>query len=1068
MRRLGLDIGTNSIGWCLVEFDEEHPIGIRILDIGVRIFSDGRDPKTGASLAVDRRTARSMRRRRERYLRRRSVFLDTLIQYGLMPADADEAKLVAAQDPYSIRARALAERLEPHEIGRALFHLNQRRGFLSNRKAERRSKDNEDGKIASGAKALDQAMAEAGADTLGLFLAGRAEKRVRLNGESQSYDFYPQRRHIEYEFQRICEEQARHHPALLTEAARAALYRILFFQRPLKEPEVGVCLFAGRYGIARDERRLPKAHPLFQERRLYEEVNQLEITTPGEASRKLTLDQRDKLILALRDKRKVAFTSLARTLKLEPGESFNKASETRTDLMGNEVRAVLGDKKRFGGGWHHKTPEAQWEIIEKLIDEEDPEALRAHLTGACGLDEETADAVAKAPPPEGFGRLGETATRRILEQLKTGEINGVPLTYNQAVEACGWHHSDDRTGEILEKLPYYGELLSRDIPPGSFDPADADAPERYWGKITNPTVHIGLRQLEKLVNAIIAAHGRPDQIVVELARELNLSEDDKKKHEARIRRDTAAAIARGEKLEQEGIPNTGANRALLKLWEELNPANPLDRRCPYCAEPIGMRALFSGEADVDHIIPYSRSLDDSAGNRVVAHRHCNRAKGKDTPYEKWGPHKDPERWDRIAEQVARLHKSKQWRFGPDAMERVERGGDFLARQLTDTQYLSRLAGKYLRSLYPTKEDGSVYVIPGRMTAMLRRLWGLNSLLPDHNYVGNEHSNAPKNRLDHRHHAIDAAVTAVTTRSLLQRIARTAGQAEDKDLDRLFEDLDQPWGGFREELGEALARVTVSHKADHGRNGRPSRHRDMTAGRLHNDTAYGLTGDVAADGKTPIVVHRVPLAGLKPADLTSPDRIPDSMLRDALFEWTRDLAGKPFEAALQRFRDTHPVFRGIRRVRVREPLNVIPIRDASGRAYKAYKGDANARFELWRLPDGSLKTRVVSMFEAHQQRQDDRPHPAAKRLLALRQNDLLAVERNGGPREILRVAGFNVQGRLTLAAANEAGNLKERDGLSNDSDPFKYVYLSGRSIVNAKARQVRVDPLGRLFDPGPRA
>ena len=194
MRRLGLDIGTNSIGWCLTQDDGQ------IVDIGVRIFSDGRDPKSGASLAVDRRMARSMRRRRDRYLGRRSAFLETLIQHRLMPADADEARLVAAQDPYVLRARALEAQLEPYEIGRALFHLNQRRGFLSNRKAERAQKDGEDGKIASGAKALDHAMAEAEADTLGQFLAGRPEKRVRLNGESQEYDFYPQRRHIEYEF----------------------------------------------------------------------------------------------------------------------------------------------------------------------------------------------------------------------------------------------------------------------------------------------------------------------------------------------------------------------------------------------------------------------------------------------------------------------------------------------------------------------------------------------------------------------------------------------------------------------------------------------------------------------------------------------------------------------------------------------------------------------------------------------------------------------------------------------------------------------------------------------------
>ncbi|HWW63159.1 MAG TPA: type II CRISPR RNA-guided endonuclease Cas9 [Sphingomonadaceae bacterium] len=1057
---------------------------MRIVDIGVRIFGSspngaGRDPKSGASLAVDRRTARAMRRRRDRYIRRRSVFLDTLIRYGLMPADTDEAKLVAAKNPYSIRARALTERLEPYEIGRALFHLNQRRGFLSNRKAERRSKDSEDGKIASGAKALDQAMAEAGADTLGQFLAGRSEKRVRLNGESQGYDFYPQRRHVEYEFQRIWEEQAKHHPILLTEEARAALHRILFFQRPLKEPVVGVCLFAGRYGIARDERRLPKAHPLFQERRLYEEVNQLEITTPGEAPRKLTLDQRDKLILASRDKRKVAFTSLAKTLKLQPGESFNKASEARTDLTGNEVRAVLGDKKRFGAAWHHKTPEAQWEIIERLIDEENPEALHDYLTGTCGLGEEAADAVAKAPLPEGFGRLGETATRRILEQLKTGEINGAPLTYSQAVEACGWHHSDDRTGEVLDRLPYYGELLSRDIPPGTFDPRDLEGGrrekkiERYWGKITNPTVHIGLRQLEKLVNAIIAVHGRPDQIVVELARELNLSEKDKDEHNRRIRKDTADAQARSRKLIEEGIADTGANRARLKLWEEL-AGNPVDRFCPYCGDAgklIGFRALFSDEVDIDHVIPYSRSLDDSAANKVVAHRNCNRAKGNKTPYERWGS--DPERWDRIAAQVANLRKSKQWRFGPDAMERVEKDGGFLARQLTDTQYLSRLAGKYLRSLYPTKEDGRVFVITGRMTAMLRRLWALNDVLDDSKIVENKNSNAPKNRLDHRHHAIDAFVCAVTSQSLLTRIAAAAGRAEEKDLDRQFEDLPEPWPGYLPELRARLLATVVSFKPDHGRKGVPSPMRDVTAARLHDDTAYGLTGEVGPDGRTPVVVKRVAFLSLEPKDISDPERIRDATLRADLYRATQGLSGTAFQQALMQFKETHPVFRGIRHVRVlgerpgTTTLSVIPIKDKAGRAFKAYKGNANARFIVWRLPDGGWKHSTVSVFAAHQRGYElPRPHPAAKKILDLRQNDLVAIERDG-TRAIMRVVKFSESGQVTLAAHNEGGALKARDAASNDIDPFKYVAPTAGGLKKLKARQVRIDPLGRVFDPGPR-
>lgn len=1085
--RLGLDIGTNSIGWTLVHGDR------RIIDIGVRIFNDGRDPKSGASLAVDRRAARAMRRRRDRYLGRRSAFLQALVDAKLMPTNSDEAQLIAngkwgrwrkadgkfpAALPYELRARAITEKLEPYEIGRALFHLNQRRGFLSNRKTERRQKPGEEGKIESGAKALDQAMAEADAETLGQFLAGRDGKRVRMDSESQDYDFYPQRRHVEYEFARIWQEQAKHHPDLLTETARAALHRILFFQRPLKEPEVGVCTFVN------SERRLPKAHPLFQERRLYEEVNQLEITAPGAASRKLTMDQRDTLIRILRERKEVSFATLAggKGLRLQSGESFNKASETRLTLRGNEIYAAMADKKRFGqNDWANKTPEQQWRIVERLLEEEDPDQLHLFLTEECGLDDQQARETAKVRPPEGHGRLGETATRLILVELKKDVI-----TYDKAVALAfpGGHHSDFRTSEVLDRLPYYGELLSSDIPPGS--QVASDPPEKRWGKITNPTVHIGLRQLEKLVNAIIAVHGLPDQIVVELARDLKLNEKDKEDHSKRIRKDTADAQRRSRMLQgvdasgnPTGAPvaaDTGANRALLKLWEELNPANIADRRCPYCAEAIGMRQLFT-EADIDHIIPYSRSLDDSAGNKVVAHRKCNRAKGNKTPYEKWGPHLDPDRWDRIATQVARLHKSKQWRFGPDAVARVEKDGGFLARQLTDTQYLSRLAGKYLRSLYPTKDDGSVYVIPGRMTAMLRRLWGLNSILPDHNYVENKHSDAPKNRLDHRHHAIDAAVTAVTTRSLLQRIARTAGLAEDRDLDRLFDDLEQPWPGFREELQDRLSRVTVSHKADHGQRGRPSPHRDSTAGRLHNDTAYGLTDQLAKDGKTPIVVHRVPLTSLKPEDISNSERIIDGALRTALQEAAGARTGKDFEASLAKLRrdgssktnrNGDRLFKGLRHVRVREPLNVIVVRNKAGKPYKAYKGDANARFDVWRPPNGRWVSHVVSMFDAHQPADSDtRPHPAAKKVLSLRQNDALAIERDGGPREIVRVVKFSTNGSMQLAACSEAGALKARDASPNDLDPFRYINTSAGGLKTIKARQIRIDPLGRIFDPGPR-
>lgn len=1047
--RLGLDVGTNSIGWALIDGD-------RIVDLGVRIFSDGRDAKSGASLAVNRREARAARRRRDRYLGRRSAFLRALIDLGLMPADANEAKLVAAKDPYDLRARALDERLEPHEIGRALFHLNQRRGFRSNRKAERARKENDDGKIESGAKALDVALAEADARTLGEFLANLETKRVRMGGENQSYDFYPLRRHIESEFATLWAAQALHHPALLTEVARASLHRILFYQRDLKDQEIGFCTFAGWSGVPEDERRLPKAHPMFQERRLYEEVNNLRIVSSGVQDRALTLAERDALILKLKDTRKSGFSALGKLIKLGEGERFNKESETRKDLLGDEVRAEMADKKRFGKSWNFFDLPQQLTIIDRVQNETDPDVLLDWLRTEFALDEPAALAVGNARLPEGYGRFGETATRRIIEALKADVI-----TYDKAVQAAGFHHSDLRTGEIWDRLPYYGQVLTAEISPGKAEYGDED--ERRFGKITNPTVHIGLRQLQRLVNAVVDVHGRPDEIVVELARDLKLNEEEKKKHEARIRRDTAAAVARGDMLVQDGIPDTGANRKVMRLWEELNPANPADRRCPYCGEVIGIRALFSGECDIDHIIPYSQSLDDSAGNKVISHRHCNRSKGNKTPFECWGH--DDARWEVISAQVARMPTSKQWRFSPDARERLQRDGGFIARQLTDTQYLSRVTAKYLSSLYAPDEGRRVHAVPGRMTAMLRRLWGLNSLLPDHNFVENKHSNAPKNRLDHRHHAIDGAVVAVTDAALLRRVATTAARAEDKHLDRLFEDLALPWPCFRDELREHLARVTVSHKPDHGRRRKPSRNRDVTAGRLHNDTAYGLTGQFAANGTTPIVVHRVPFAGLKPSDIADPSVIPDDALRMALSDATRDLTGKAFEQALKDFAGQHPVFKGIRRVRVREALNVIEIRNRRGLPYKAYKGDANARYDVWRLPDGKWVADTVSMFDAHQPDTiDRRPHPAAKKVMSLRQNDTVVVEREGDGRQLMRVVKFSKSG-VVLAGTEEAGPLKARDAAPDD--PFRYFVASGGTLKKNKARQARIDSLGRVFDPGPR-
>lgn len=1046
--RLGLDVGTNSIGWCLYDGDN-------ILDIGVRIFSDGRDAKTGASLAVDRRAARAMRRRRDRYLRRRSALLSALVDVGLMPADKAAAKVVAGLDPYPLRAKGLADKLTAHEFGRVLFHLNQRRGFKSNRKTDR--DPNEGGKIAGGAKALDAAM---GDRTYGQFLNDSATKRVRMRPEGNGYDFYPERRHLEEEFDRLWAAQAVHNPKLLSDTVRERLHRIIFFQRDLKAQKVGGCTFYN------EEPRMPKSSPLFQELRLYQEVNHLKITRAGETARALTLDERNALILSLKTRKKQAFKSLGKIIKLDECEDFNKSSENRSELTGDEVFAAFSDKKAFGSRWAHFDAGTQATVIEMVENEPDPQTLYDWLMVTHGVTLDEAHAIGKIRLPVGHGRLGETASRLILEKLKEAVI-----TYDEAVTlAINKSHSDFRTGEILDELPYYGEILSREIPPGTQNRDDDD--ETRWGKITNPTVHIGLNQLRKLVNAVIAKYGRPNEIVVELARELKLNEKQKAERNRDLNANTKAAMARGEKLVECGQADNGGNRMRLRIWEELNPSNPLDRRCPFCGNVISIEMLFNGTAEVEHIIPYSRCFDDGAGNKVMAHRHCNRDKGNKTPYEKWG---GTDRWPVIADQVARLHKSKQWRFAPDAMERIESNGGFIARQLTDTQYLAKATRSYLSALYPERPtdrspgEGAkgVYVTPGRMTAMLRRVWGLNDLLPDHNYVENRHSEAPKNRLDHRHHAIDAAVVGATTRGLLNMVAKAASRAEAQELDKLFDGLEMPWPSFRDDLRTTLDGIVISHKPDHGRTSPPSKHRDVTSGRLHNDTAYGFTGETSSSG-LPIVVRRVPLLSLKPADITDPIRIPDAPLQRALWAATEGLSGKDFENALVKFSTRDPVFRGIRHVRVREGLNVIAIRDGNGVSYKGYKGDANARYDVWRLPDGKWVANVVSMFDMHKRGfQPQRPHPAAKMMLSLRQNDLIAIERDGAPRQIMRVVKFGANGQVTIAAHNEAGALKERDAKSNDLDPFKYSAPTAGGLKKLKARQIRISPLGHILDPGSR-
>ncbi|AMY71134.1 type II CRISPR RNA-guided endonuclease Cas9 [Frigidibacter mobilis] len=1072
--RLALDIGTTSIGWILYELVNGQPASI--LDGGTRIFSDGREAKTGHSLAVGRRTARGMRRRRDRYLRRRAALMKRLAAIGLMPESPEAAAQLATLDPYELRARGLDHPLPPEHLGRALFHLNQRRGFKSNRRTDKGN--NEGGMIADASARLEQAMMAAGARSYGEFLhkrraeatAPRATPAVRtrinphLTGEDgkeqPGYDFYPDRKHLEDEFHRLWEAQARHNPDL-TPAMGDLLFQTIFHQRPLKAPAVGRCLFL-------DEPRLPKAHPLTQQRTLYETVNMLRIAPPGQPKRRLSRVQRDQIVHALNNRKILAspgknvltLAAIGKLLKLRPGEAFSLDTANRDAIACDPVRMSLAYEGRFGPQWSALSVESQWELIQRLRDDQDGAALVDWIMDRYGFDRDRARAIADAPLPEGFGRLGETATRAVLAVLIGGTTEQEVLTYSEAVAACGWDHSRLGTGEVLDRLPYYGQVLDRHVLPGTGRPEDDEITR--FGRITNPTVHIGLGQVKRLVNKVIDAWGRPHEMVVELARDLKMSEDQKRNLAKVNAQNQRAAEMRSAKLIGDlKIEDNGRNRGILRVWEE-SAADVLHRCCPYTGAQISASMLFDGSCDIDHILPYSRTLDDGFNNRVICLKSANREKRNLTPWEAWG---NTPKWAAIEANLKNLPPAKAWRFAPDAMLRYEGERDFTARALVDTQYLSRLAREYLECLYaedidPGPHSGKkprrpIWVVTGKLTELLRRHWGLNSLLPD----AHRGTAKAKNRLDHRHHMIDAAVVGATDHATVQRIANMAKGNVENGLEDLAGTILPPWPGLRDDLKARLERTIVSHRGNHGAIDPAARKqgRDTTSGQLHNDTAYGLTGETLKG--VPLVVNRKPIDMLTPAMI---DKIRDPHLSRWLTAVTKGKEGKDFKAAVEAFRAHPGPYRGIRRVRLIEPVEVIRIKDRNGRPYKGYKGDSNQCYEVWCLPDRTLTHHVVSTFAAHQG-QTGKPHPAAKRLARLYKGDMVRLDRSKFGSVIATVEKFDRNGQLELVPHNE-GNADQR--YRKDKSDSVFIRLRAATFIASGARRVIVDEMGRIRDPGP--
>ncbi len=1032
--RLGLDVGSNSLGWFVVWLDDKgEPKGLG--PGGVRIYPDGRDPQSGTSNAVDRRMARGARRRRDRYLKRRSLLMTLLVRYGLMPADVAARKALETLDPYECRAKALDVTQPAYHIGRALFHLNQRRGFLSNRKTEKG--DNESGAIKQAAGKLQGLMQTSGARTLGEFFYGRQRTRQyvrarnRSTGVKAEYEFYPTRQLLLDEFDAIWVRQAPHHPSM-TEDARAAIHRAIFYQRALRQPPVGKCsLDPADDASDIDGFRCPWAHPLAQRFRIWQEARNLGISETGKPARPLSEAEGDKIARALIQNTKLSFDKIRALLKLPSEARFNLESDKRRELLGDETAAKLAHKSLFGKAWRSLSLERHIEIVTKLLEEPDEQTMIAWLVANAGIDEVTANHVASALLPDGHSRLGLRAIRKILPHMEGG------MNYPDAARSAGYDHALLPTGELSPngRLPYYGEWLQEDVL-GSGDPRDAN--DKRWGRFPNPTVHVGLGQLRRVVNALIGEIGPPSEIAVEMTRAFKLSPNQL----AEVEKEQAENQRKNEKrddiLRQHGQAVNARNRLKLRLWEEQNLHDPIDRRCPFSGEVISIARLLSDDVEIEHLIPFAQSWDDSAANKIVCLRSANRLKGKRTPFEAFGS--TPE-WPDIALRAAELPKGKRWRFAPDARQRFEAQGGFQARQLNETGWLARVAKHYLAAV---TDPYKIHVLPGKLTAMIRAKWGLNALLPDHNF-----SDA-KNRKDHRHHAIDAMVAALTDRSLLHRMS----SAYDDERDKI--EIPPPWPSLRDDLDAKLKGITISHKPDHG-----------IGAQLHEDTAYGAVKEPdKEDGGN--LVYRKAFLALNDKEI---GRIRDRRLRALLEQHlvAEKASGKDLKAALQSFsvrKDLPGLVNGIRHVRLtkaEKPEYLVTLRDKSGKPYKSYSAGENAYIEIFETPDGKWHGEAMSVFKANQPgaKLDWRTeYPDARLVMRVFKGDLIALSVNG-QRTIMVVRILNAShNRFELVAHNETGNFGDRH--KDKDDPFKWLTPAYNKLKAMNAEHVRVDEIGRLW------
>ncbi len=954
---LGLDLGSASLGWAMIRLNQaDEPVGV--LRAGVRIFDpavDG-DIEKGqdVSNALARRTARLMRRQLRRRAGRQKQLFKLLQRHGLLPPYEGLASDSATQRHeilgsldrdlaskwltpggsdgpnftevplYVMRKTALDAKLEPFELGRIFYHLSQRRGFLSNRRASSKDKKEEQGKVKAGISQLEAEMKAADAKTLGAYFAG-------LDPHTQKVRRRWTHRHMfEKEFAMIWEKQRTFYPAILTEELRREIGHILFDQRPVREQ----ANLIGKCDLEPGQKRASWATLEAQRFRVLQKVNDLEVIYPGQVlGVALTDAQRLSVYEFLDREGDQKFEAIRKHLGLEKNVGFNLQRGGETKLRGNFVNKIM--RKAFGDRWEDMDEGQRRLAVDEWRTIENEESLQRRFVQHWGLCEQEASALAEQPAPSGYCQLSRKAIRRLLPLMLLGK----------------------RFMAARQEIPEYRPKLEV--------PMDRIPPVREALKsLRNPAIERALTELRKVVNAMVREYGKPAEVRIELARDLKKSRRERAKAiDISRKREKERAAAKEKLLKELGPAFSQPSRADTEkalLWEECCGI------CPYTGRSIEFASLFgqSPQFDVEHILPLSRVPDDSFQNKTLCYHEENRnCKGNRTPFEAYGA--DSETYEQIVSRVKAWklpNPGKVRRFEMRTLEEME---GFSSRQLNDTRYASRLAMQLVATLYGgdrvPQEDGSnrqvVFASSGMVTATLRKNWKLEEILREAAPSANGQSKG-KPRTDHRHHAIDAIAIALTRQKIIQAMSRAAELAPSwMRSGRAFRGLQQPWKDFVPSVRPVIDALLVSHRPEH-----------RLTGALHDETNYGRQQTIS--GKQ--VVHvRKPVSGLSVKEI---DCVVDSAVRGVLRAKAQDLGGDLKKCNPKEGVEDWPLlltrsgkFVPIKRVRIEKTLEVETV--AGGGARERYVALAsNHHVAIFAELDERGKEKrwepmIVSLYEA---------------------------------------------------------------------------------------------------------